>query len=48
MEPQKKDVTMLDIDGFLASTEFLTQLAAFIAALFGGLIQALLGTALGG
>lgn len=40
---------MLDIDGFLTSTEFLTQLAAFLSAiittLFGGFLGNLFGQA---
>ena len=39
--------TMLDIDGYLTSQEFVAQLAAFISAIFsavlGGLISAFFG-----
>jgi len=36
-------VMFLDINGFLTSREFLVQFAAFIAALFSGVLQTLLG-----
>ncbi len=38
----------LDIDGYLTSTEFLAQLAAFVAAIFNLLFQGVLGGVLGG
>lgn len=38
----------LDIDGYLTSTEFLTQFAAFVAAIFNLLFQSVLGGVLGG
>lgn len=38
----------LDIDGYLTSTEFLAQFAAFVAAIFNLLFQSVLGGVLGG
>lgn len=39
---------MFDIDGFLLSTEFLTQFATFVATFFNLLVQSLFGGFLGG
>lgn len=38
-----RSLNMLDITGYLLSNEFLTQFAAFVAAILDALVQMLLG-----
>ena len=38
---------MLDIDGFLTSQDFLTQLAIFISAIFSAIVNGFFGQLLG-
>lgn len=42
------EFVMLDIDGFLTSTDFLTQIASIIVGLLSALFSALIGPLFGG
>jgi len=43
-----QEITMLDINGFLTSVEFLAQLAAFVSTILGALVASLIGGLIGG
>ena len=45
---QPKEFPMLDIDGFLTSTQFVTQLASFITAIVTAFLGSFLSELLGG